>query len=545
MPSASFEGDGIRLGFYAAREQQGDSGNAKITSPARAGHLARLVLGAYNQVGEPPEVGSMSRVTISVLVYLGLIALAMPVSLAQDQEGNAPPQIIDATWEIGRLTAIVDGMLVYGPFLPFDPATELASERDLIRVTVTIVDPDWTVEDNDDEVFVRQVGAWIPFADFLAPEPPPIPGDDDAFQPKEGPGLSPPEGQTQIDYTFEFQVPEFEGKNQARLRGLIDYDVRWLMQFVVSNSQDPGIRLSEFGIVTGSDEPIFVWAEYLNAIENPIFSPANPPAFADAGADQVVEVGSAAVLDAGRTYDGFNLGFDPSSRNVFEKDALAFTWEWISGPQRVEPAQNDPGDPQATVTLNLIGEYVFRVTVDDNVNSLPSTDSVAITVVQDIPGNQAPIAVVDGPAGPVTVGDVITLDGSGSRDPDGDPLEYHWRQTDEVGGPLPLEGLNQVFQPISGREQAVSTWQAVHPGTFQVRLLISDGLLTDVSDIHSIDVVEPATAGAPAVSEAEPAEAEEAGEPVELPAPPVLCGAGMFPLALVPLLMWPMRGRIR
>ena len=185
----------------------------------------------------------MSRVTVSVLVYLGLIALAMPVSLAQDQEGNAPPQIIDATWETSRLTAIVDGGLVYGPFLPFDPATELASERDLIRVTVTIVDPDWTGEEGgDDEVFVRQVSAWIPFGGFLAPEPPPIPGNDDAFQPEEGEGLSPPEGGTQIDYRFDLQVPEFEGKNQARLRGLIDYDVRWLMQFVVSNSEDPGIR---------------------------------------------------------------------------------------------------------------------------------------------------------------------------------------------------------------------------------------------------------------------------------------------------------------
>jgi len=268
----------------------------------------------------------------------------------------------------------------------------------------------------------------------LAPEPPPIPGDDDAFQPEEGQGLSPPEGQTQIDYAFEFQVPEFEGKNQARLRGLIDYDVRWLMQFMVSNSQDPGIRLSEFGIVTGSDEPIFVWAEYLNAIENPIFSPANPPAFADAGADQVVEVGSTVVLDAGRTYDGFNLGFDPSSRHVFEKDALAFTWEWISGPQRVEPAQDDPSNPQATATLNMIGEYVFRVTVDDNVNSLPSTDSVAVTVVQDIPGNQAPIAVVDGPAGPVTVGDLITLDGSGSTNAE----TYEWHEGASLLGTGPI-----------------------------------------------------------------------------------------------------------
>ena len=274
-------------------------------------------------------------------------------------------------------------------------------------------------------------------------------------------------------------------------------------------------------------------------------APPNPPTFADAGPDQAVELGTTVTLDGGRTYDGFNLGFDPMSGDTFEKDTLTFAWEWISGPQRVDPLQDEPINPQATVTLNLVGDYVYRVTVDDNVNSLPGTDSVTITVVEDIPGNQAPIAIVDGPTA-VVVGDIVTLDGSGSADPDGDSLWYHWRQTDELGGELPADDLSQTFLPISGREEAISTWQVVRAGTFYVRLLVGDGLLTDISDIHSIDVVEPATAGATVVSEAEPAEeAEEVGDPVELPAPPVLCGAGMFPLALVPLLMWPMRGRIR
>jgi len=57
VPSASFERDDIRLDFYAAWDQPGDSGNAGISSAARAGHLGKLALGAYNQMGEPPEVG--------------------------------------------------------------------------------------------------------------------------------------------------------------------------------------------------------------------------------------------------------------------------------------------------------------------------------------------------------------------------------------------------------------------------------------------------------------------------------------------------------
>jgi hypothetical protein len=274
-------------------------------------------------------------------------------------------------------------------------------------------------------------------------------------------------------------------------------------------------------------------------------APPNPPTFADAGPDQAVELGTTVVLDASRSYDGFNLGFDPMSGHTFEKDTLTFAWEWVSGPQRVDPVQDEPTNPQATVTLNLVGDYVYRVTADDNVNSLPGMDSVTITVVEDIPGNQTPVAIVDAPTAAV-VGDTIILDGSGSTDPDGDSLWYYWRQTDELGGDLPADDLSRTFLPISGREEAICTWQVVRAGTFYVRLLVGDGLLTDVSDVYSIDVVEPATAGVTVAGEAEPVEGSgELGDSVEMPAPSALCGAGLFPLALVPLLMWPMRGRIR
>ena len=113
------------------------------------------------------------------------------------------------------------------------------------------------------------------------------------------------------------------------------------------------------------------------------------------------------ILDGSRTFDSFNQGFDVGSEDVFEKDDLSFTWEWISGPTRVNPVQTDEGDPTATVFLTVADPnepYVYRLTVDDNVNALPSTDSVAITVVEELEDKNPPVAVIEGPASARTLG---------------------------------------------------------------------------------------------------------------------------------------------
>jgi hypothetical protein len=76
-------------------------------------------------------------------------------------------------------------------------------------------------------------------------------------------------------------------------------------------------------------------------------------------------------------------------------------------------------------------------------------------------GNTPPVA----DAGPDQIGvaaGMVTLDGSGSRDPDGDPITYSWQQT---GGPA---------VSISGAAAAKATFAAAQGQTYIFRLTVTD-----------------------------------------------------------------------
>jgi hypothetical protein len=80
-----------------------------------------------------------------------------------------------------------------------------------------------------------------------------------------------------------------------------------------------------------------------------------------------------------------------------------------------------------TPLTGFVGDEVFTYTVSDG-NGGHDTALVTVTVVSGI--NSPPVAVA-GDDQSVAPGEIVTLDGSGSYDPDGDPLIYHWRQ---IGG---------------------------------------------------------------------------------------------------------------
>lgn len=510
------------------------------------------------------------------VLFSALLALA-GVPLAHGQDASVPPSVDPAsvTWEIARWEggAIGFGFGSYGPLEPFDPLLDRAFERDYLQVSFAVSDPDFYPPDESgdvteaaDAIFYLFHNIGIDFTNalftFTPPNAPPIVEDLRVFQPEDGDGLAPPPpanpndpfantfffgdvpGAPRSDFPpIAFLIPEFNGKNQDRLQGFIDYDISYLFEFFVSNSQAP-CTIDDLGFFTECTEPVSGFVATIFVLENPLLPPSNPIAFADAGADQLVAVNTPVTLDASRTFDAFNIGFNPNGPTVIEKDTLTYTWEWISGPAFVDPVQTAPSDPTATVEFTITGEYTFRVTVDDNFNAEPTTDTMVVTVLESLPPENAPIATIEGPANPVVVGATVVLDGSLSSDPDGDALTFRWVQTDELGRELAVEDFGESFQPLSGANTSKVTWKTVLDGTFYFRLLVSDGVFQSTARF-AVTVNQPETAGVVLTASSsgdtisDDPEADDIGAPFLAP----LCGAGLLPLAAGPLMLAMLRRR--
>ena len=108
-----------------------------------------------------------------------------------------------------------------------------------------------------------------------------------------------------------------------------------------------------------------------------------------------------------------------------------------------------------------------------------AASGTVVKTVRDVmvpAGNQPPVAVA-GPAQTVAQGSSVTLDGSGSRDPNGTALSYQWTQT---GGPAVSLSSTTVATPTFTAPATASTL------TF--KLTVGDGEFT-ASDSVTITVV--------------------------------------------------------
>ncbi len=139
---------------------------------------------------------------------------------------------------------------------------------------------------------------------------------------------------------------------------------------------------------------------------------ANYPPTADAGPYQTVKSGDIVTLDGSNSTDR-------------ENNIVSYEWEQIGGPDVALSASNVL---QPTFTAPEIegtggAALTFELTVTD-AGELRNTDRVTINVTTQ---NRPPVAEA-GSYQTATEGEVITLDGSGSSDPDDGISGYEWSQ---------------------------------------------------------------------------------------------------------------------
>ena len=127
---------------------------------------------------------------------------------------------------------------------------------------------------------------------------------------------------------------------------------------------------------------------------------------ANAGPDQNVDEGDVVTLDG-------TASSDPDS------DPLTYLW---TAPSGITLSSNTASQPTFTAPqVSTATPYEFTLVVNDG-----TTDSERDTVVVTVNNvNQAPTANA-GPDQIVDEGDLVTLNGTSSSDPDSDPLTYLW-----------------------------------------------------------------------------------------------------------------------
>jgi hypothetical protein len=195
----------------------------------------------------------------------------------------------------------------------------------------------------------------------------------------------------------------------------------------------------------------------------------NAAPIAVAGAAQAVEVGATVALSG-------SASSDPNG------DSLTFAWILSGKPAGSVAALMNPSTAAPTFVPDVPGNYAVSLTVSDGrLTSAAST--VSVTAVAR---NQVPLANSGAPQ-TVVAGSVVTLDGSGSADPNGDALSYVWTLSVRPSG-----SAASLSQPTT----ASPTFQADVVGTFVATLVVSDGKLTSAPASVAVTAISAGGTGA-------------------------------------------------
>lgn len=182
----------------------------------------------------------------------------------------------------------------------------------------------------------------------------------------------------------------------------------------------------------------------------------NDPPQAHAGPAQSAYLGDEVTLDGSNSAD-------PNG------DSISYRWKFISRPRTSQARLSDPESVNPAFAVDVRGDYVVQLTVKDRRGASSEPHTVKISTLD----NHPPTANAGEVISNVYVGDVVTLFGGGSKDPDGDPLSHKWQLT---------------FRP-SASQAVLSDPNAVSPtlsvdalGCYELKLVVSDGKTDSIHD---------------------------------------------------------------
>jgi len=184
--------------------------------------------------------------------------------------------------------------------------------------------------------------------------------------------------------------------------------------------------------------------------------PVNKPPVANAGPDITITLPTNSV-----TLNGSGSDSDGS--------IVAYKWTYVSG-QTLSVNITNPNNAITGVTGLVAGGYIFQLTVTDNLGAT-ATDTVNVTVKPAPDPNLPPTVKA---VGKVTVVGNLTLDGSGSSDPEGGIILYQWTQVPTTAPTL----------TILNASQKIASVQNAPSGSYVFRLTVTD----DKGAKSSVDV---------------------------------------------------------
>lgn len=174
----------------------------------------------------------------------------------------------------------------------------------------------------------------------------------------------------------------------------------------------------------------------------------NTPPVADAGRDASILTTHTFQFDGSNSYDE-------------ELGELTYSWT-LAIPENSTSTLNNPDNMFPSFTPDIPGTYTATLTVTDE-EGLSDSDSVVITADNE---NLPPVAE---PGTDITgkTGDVISMDGTGSYDPEGEELSYLWS----------LSSPDSSTASLDDSSSATPSFVPDIEGEYQLTLIVSDGTL--------------------------------------------------------------------